>query len=374
MNNKRKYTFLWLCAVLGMCMLFALLCGCGTQSEPNGDDATDASADSQEQTETGTPSWAEGLEESGVGYYIKPVDYQAAAVDFFYEDASDDMKEIWKGELSELERSEGKELVSEIRNWCSQNLSEDSAGLCYQKGSDYWILYYNRNVTGLNAWCEPELTANKELKIRVCYTYAEGDTDEGVWFLEKISSPVSVTKIICYDDITYDVLFYEDFSGSSTDEDYFSDVSNLYGVGGSGGAVPQWDCRYVLHDLIATSGSEGEVDTSLKPEVIGDYKLTSEEKKAVREKYKKEWAGKDGLMVYKASDTYWIYYCDSNSKKDADVEFTLEGNTLLMSYNNDDPYMSNIEPYCWKLFAVKSPTEIKQIELTAGDTKEVVTL
>lgn len=34
--------------------------------------------DYQDRFETSHPNWAEGLEEYGVGYYIKPVDYQAA--------------------------------------------------------------------------------------------------------------------------------------------------------------------------------------------------------------------------------------------------------------------------------------------------------
>lgn len=52
-------------------------------------------------TKSGTSSkadLAEGLEEYGVGYFIKPLDYQAAVVD-------------------------------EIRTWCSKNLDKDSEGL-----------------------------------------------------------------------------------------------------------------------------------------------------------------------------------------------------------------------------------------------------
>ena len=77
--------------------------------------------DYQDRFETSHPNWAEGLEEYGVGYYIKPVDYQA--------------------DLRELEEAEGKELVDEIRRWCSQNAEKDFDSLCYQKGNDYWILY-----------------------------------------------------------------------------------------------------------------------------------------------------------------------------------------------------------------------------------------
>ena len=77
--------------------------------------------DYQDRFETSHPNWAEDLEEYGVGYYIKPVDYQA--------------------DLRELEEAEGKELVDEIRRWCSQNAEKDFDSLCYQKGNDYWILY-----------------------------------------------------------------------------------------------------------------------------------------------------------------------------------------------------------------------------------------
>ncbi|MCI5534350.1 MAG: hypothetical protein MR440_06210, partial [Firmicutes bacterium] len=185
--------------------------------------------DYQAQFETSHPNWAEGLDEYGVGYYIKPVDYQA--------------------DLRELEEGEGKELVDEIRRWCSQNAEKDFDSLCYQKGNDYWILYRNKAASGLSIWCEPELTEKMELKVRVCYTYPPVINQvKGVWCLEKISSPIPIAKMIGYDDKTYDILFYDDFSKSSAGEDYLKDASNLYGI--NGGMVPRWDCRYILHDLI----------------------------------------------------------------------------------------------------------------------------
>ncbi len=71
--------------------------------------------DYQDRFETSHPNWAEGLEEYGVGYYIKSVDYQAAAVDLFEEKASEKTMELRKADLRELEEAEGKELVDEIR-------------------------------------------------------------------------------------------------------------------------------------------------------------------------------------------------------------------------------------------------------------------
>ena len=99
--------------------------------------------DYQDQFETSHPNWAEGLEEYGDGYYIKPVDYQAAAVDLFGEKVSEKMMELRKADLRELEEAEGKALVDEIREWCRQNAEKDFDSLCYQKGNDYWILYRN---------------------------------------------------------------------------------------------------------------------------------------------------------------------------------------------------------------------------------------
>lgn len=61
---------------------------------------------------------AEGLEEYGVGYFIKPVDYQAAVVDYFSEEVSEEIRKSREAELRELEEREGKELVDEIRIWC----------------------------------------------------------------------------------------------------------------------------------------------------------------------------------------------------------------------------------------------------------------
>lgn len=185
------------------------------------------------------------------------------------------------------------------------------------------------------AWYEPELTEEMELKLRVCYTYADGA--EGVWCLQKISSPVPVEKIIGYDDKTYDILFYDDFSNVSADLDPCKDVRNMYGI--NGGVVPRWDCRYILHDLI-TEGieEEGDVDTSVKAEVLGDFKVSDEVKEELRQIYTKEWKGKEGLMVHKTEDLF------------------------------------DIEPFCWKLFAVKSSIEIKQIELTADDDRQVVSV
>ena len=143
--------------------------------------------DYQDRFETSHPNWAEGLEEYGVGYYIKPVDYQAAAVDLFGEKVSEKMMELRKADLRELEETEGKELVDEIRGWCSQNAGKDFDSLCYQKGNDYWILYRNKAASSLSIWCEPELTEKMELKVRVCYTYPPVvNQAKGVWCLEKI--------------------------------------------------------------------------------------------------------------------------------------------------------------------------------------------
>ena len=306
--------------------------------------------DYQDQFEKNHPNWAEDLEEYGVGYYIKPVDYQA--------------------DLRELEEAEGKELVDEIRRWCSQNAEKDFDSLCYQKGNDYWILYRNKAASGLSIWCEPELTEEMELKVRVCYTYPPVvNQAKGVWCLEKISSPIPITKMIGYDDKTYDILFYNDFSKNSAGEDYLKDASNLYGI--NGGMVPRWDCRYILHDLITKGAVKGDTDTSVKPDVIGELKVSDEVKKEIRGIYKSEWAGKDGLMVHKIDDVYWIYYCNRNSKKDADISIGLEGSKLVMNCNDNAKSLFDIEPFCWKLFAVKSPVEIEQVEITTGDQRQI---
>ena len=307
--------------------------------------------DYQDRFETSHPNWAEGLEEYGAGYYIKPVDYQA--------------------DLRELEEAEGKALVDEIREWCRQNAEKDFDSLCYQKGNDYWILYRNKAVSGLSIWGEPELTDEMELKVRVCYTYPPVvNQAKGVWCLEKISSPIPITKMIGYDDKTYDILFYNDFSKNSTGEDYLKDASNLYGI--NGGMVPRWDCRYILHDLITKGTVKGDTDTSVKPDVIGDLKVSDEVKKEIREIYKSEWAGKDGLMVHKIEDVYWIYYCNRNSKKDADISIGLEGSKLVMNCYDNAKSLFDIEPFCWKLFAVKSPVTIEQVEIITGDDRQTV--
>ena len=307
--------------------------------------------DYQDRFETSHPNWAEGLEEYGVGYYIKPVDYQA--------------------DLRELEEAEGKALVDEIREWCRQNAEKDFDSLCYQKGNDYWILYRNKAVSGLSIWGEPELTEKMELKVRVCYTYPPVvNQAKGVWCLEKISSPIPITKMIGYDDKTYDILFYNDFSKNSAGEDYLKDASNLYGI--NGGMVPRWDCRYILHDLITKGAVKGDTDTSVKPDVIGDLKVSDEVKKEIREIYKSEWAGKDGLMVHKIEDVYWIYYCNRNSKKDADISIGLEGSKLVMNCYDSAKSLFDIEPFCWKLFAVKSPVTIEQVEIITGDDRQTV--
>ena len=307
--------------------------------------------DYQDQFEKSHPNWAEGLEEYGVGYYIKPVDYQA--------------------DLRELEEAEGKALVDEIREWCRQNAEKDFDSLCYQKGNDYWILYRNKAANGLSIWFEPELTEEMELKVRICYTYPPVvNQAKGVWCLEKISSPIPITKMIGYDDKTYDILFYNDFSKNSAGEDYLKDASNLYGI--NGGMVPRWDCRYILHDLITKGTVKGDTDTSVKPDVIGDLKVSDEVKKEIREIYKSEWAGKDGLMVHEIDDVYWIYYCNRNSKKDADISICLEGSKLVMNCYDNAKSLFDIEPFCWKLFAVKSPVTIEQVEIITGDDRQTV--
>ena len=309
--------------------------------------------DYQDRFETSHPNWAEGMEEYGVGYYIKPVDYQA--------------------DLRELEEAEGKELVDEVRRWCSQNAEKDFDSLCYQKGNDYWTLYYNKAASGLSIWYEPELTDEMELKVRVCYTYPPVvNQAKGVWCLEKISSPIPITKMIGYDDKTYDILFYNDFSKNSAGEDYLKDASNLYGI--NGGMVPRWDCRYILHDLITKGAVKGDTDTSVKPDVIGDLKVSDEVKKEIREIYKSEWAGKDGLMVHKIDDVYWIYYCNRNSKKDADISIGLEGSKLVMNCYDNAKSLFDIGPFCWKLFAVKSPVTIEQVEIITGDDRQTVNI
>ena len=326
--------------------------------------------DYQDRFETSHPNWAEGLEEYGVGYYLKPVDYQAAAVDYFEDEVSPKNMELREADLKELEEAEGKELVDEIHRWCGQNAEKDFDSLCYQKGNDYWILYRNKSASGLSIWCEPELTDEMELKVRVCYTYVPVvNQAKGVWCLEKVSSPIPITKMIGYDDKTYDILFYDDFSKSSAGEDYLKDASNLYGI--NGGMVPRWDCRYILHDLITKEAFKGDTDTSIKPDVIGDLKVSDEVKKEIREIYKSEWAGKDGLMVHKTDDVYWIYYCDRNSKKDADISICLEGSKLVMNCYDNAEYLFDMEPFCWKLFAVKSPVTIEQIEITTGDGRQI---
>ena len=307
--------------------------------------------DYQDRFETSHPNWAEGMEEYGVGYYIKPVDYQA--------------------DLRELEEAEGKELVDEVRRWCSQNAEKDFDSLCYQKGNDYWTLYYNKAASGLSIWYEPELTDEMELKVRVCYTYPPVvNQAKGVWCLEKISSPIPITKMIGYDDKTYDILFYNDFSKNSAGEDYLKDASNLYGI--NGGMVPRWDCRYILHDLITKGTVKGDTDTSVKPDVIGELKVSDEVKKEIREIYKSEWAGKDGLTVHKIDDVYWIYYCNRNSKKDADISIGLEGSKLVMNCYDNAKSLFDIEPFYWKLFAVKSPITIEQVEIITGDDRQTV--
>ena len=327
--------------------------------------------DYQDQFETSHSNWAEELDEYGAGYYIKPVNYQAAAVDFFEEKASEKAMELRKADLRELEEAEGKELVDEIRRWCSQNAEKDFDSLCYQKGNDYWILYRNKSASGLSIWCEPELTEEMELKVRVCYTYPPVvNQAKGVWCLEKISSPIPIAKMIGYDDKTYDILFYDDFSKNSAEEDYLKDASNFYGINGV--MVPRWDCRYILHDLITKGAVKGDNDTSVKPDVIGDLKVSDEVKKEIREIYKSEWAGKEGLMVHKIDDVYWIYYCNRNSKKDADISICLEGNNLVMNCYDNAEYLFDIEPFCWKLFAVKSPIEIEQVEIITGDDRQTV--
>ena len=176
--------------------------------------------------------------------------------------------------------------------------------------------------------------------------------------------------MIGYDDKTYDILFYDDFSKSSAEEDHLKDASNLYGI--NGGMVPRWDCRYILHDLIAEGTVKGDTDTSIKPDVIGDLKVSDEVKKEIREIYKSEWAGKDGLMVHKIEDVYWIYYCNRNSKKDADISICLEGSKLVMNCYDNEKYLFDIEPFCWKLFAVKLPVTIEQVEIITGDDRQTV--
>ena len=135
--------------------------------------------------------------------------------------------------------------------------------------------------------------------------------------------------------------------------------------------VPRWDCRYILHDLITKGAVKGDTDTSVKPDVIGDLKVSDEVKKEIREIYKSEWAGKDGLMVHKIEDVYWIYYCNRNSKKDADISICLEGSKLVMNCYANAKSLFDIEPFCWKLFAVKSPVEIEQVEITTGDQRQI---
>lgn len=74
--------------------------------------------DYQEQFEQSNPNWAEGLEEYGVGYFMKPLDYQAEVVDYFSEEVSEEIRKLREADLRELEQSEGKEVVDEIRRWC----------------------------------------------------------------------------------------------------------------------------------------------------------------------------------------------------------------------------------------------------------------
>ena len=103
-----------------------------------------------------------------------------------------------------------------------------------------------------------------------------------------------------------------------------------------------------------------------------DVKMMDEVKKEIREIYKSEWAGKDGLMVHKIDDVYWIYYCNRNSKKDADISICLEGSKLVMNCYDNAKSLFDIEPFCWKLFAVKSPVTIEQVEIITGDDRQTV--
>ena len=100
--------------------------------------------------------------------------------------------------------------------------------------------------------------------------------------------------------------------------------------------------------------------------------FSDEVKKEIREIYKSEWAGKDGLMVHKIDDVYWIYYCNRNSKKDADISIGLEGSKLVMNCYDNAKSLFDIEPFCWKLFAVKSPVTIEQVEIITGDDRQTV--
>ena len=136
--------------------------------------------------------------------------------------------------------------------------------------------------------------------------------------------------------------------------------------------MPRWDCRYILHDLITKGAVKGDTDTSVKPDVIGDLKVSDEVKKEIREIYKSEWAGKDGLTVHKIDDVYWIYYCNRNSKKDADISIGLEGSKLVMNCYDNAKSLFDIEPFYWKLFAVKSPITIEQVEIITGDDRQTV--
>ena len=77
----------------------------------------------------------------------------------------------------------------------------------------------------------------------------------------------------------------------------------------NGGMMPRWDCRYILHDLIT---------------------------------------------------------------KDADISICLEGSKLVMNCYDNAESLFDIEPFCWKLFAVKSPIEIEQVEIITGDDRQTV--
>ena len=76
-------------------------------------------------------------------------------------------------------------------------------------------------------------------------------------------------------------------------------------------------------------------------------------------------------MIHKIDDVYWIYYCNRNSKKNADISICLEGSELVMNCYDNAEYLFDIEPFCWKLFAVKSPVAIEQVEITTGDQRQI---
>ncbi len=43
----------------------------------------------------------------------------------------------------------------------------------------------------------------------------------------------------------------------------------------------------------------------------------------------------------------------------------------MMNCYDDADSLFDIEPFCWKLFAVKSPIEIEQVEITTGDQRQI---